>query len=84
MTEVTKPTIVARAEFAQNLTELINNAGVPLLVLEPILTEVTAQIRTAVQNGYLQEKAAYEKALADAEAEKKKTANKTGRRRHRR
>lgn len=75
MAEVTKPTIVARAEFAQNLTELINNAGVPLFVLEPILAEVTAQIRTAVQNGYLQEKTAYERALADAEAEKKKTAN---------
>lgn len=39
MNEVRKPLSLLRAEFINSLTDLINNAGLPPFIIEPILKD---------------------------------------------
>lgn len=52
-----KPLMVARKEFAQQLTELIANSGCPLCVLEPLVANAYQMILKGMQE---QEKREYE------------------------
>lgn len=64
-----KPTLISRQEFADNLVKLINESGVPLFVLQPVLDQVRNDVAKAVEQQYLKEKAAYEQSLKESEVE---------------
>lgn len=68
---VEKPTLVARAEFTQKLVDLINNSGVPLFVLEPVIDGVAAQVKQAVAAEIAKEQEAYKNKLEEAGVEDK-------------
>lgn len=68
---VEKPTLVARAEFTQKLVDLINNSGVPLFVLEPVIDGVAAQVKQAVAAEIAKEQEAYKNKLEEAGDEDK-------------
>ena len=52
-----------RHEFIDHLINEINNCGLPLFVIEPILQDVLSMIRSAAQKQYEAEKAQYEQQL---------------------
>lgn len=68
---IEKPTLVARAEFTQKLVDLINNSGVPLFVLEPVIDGVAAQVKQAVAAEIAKEQEAYKNKLEEAGDEDK-------------
>lgn len=61
---VTKPTLVARQEFLDNLVALINGSGLPLIVVQPVLDGVMGDVQRAIRQQYENEKAQYESAVA--------------------
>jgi hypothetical protein len=60
---LTKPMSVIRQEFIDQLIDDINNCGLPLFVVEPILQDMLSTVRTAAQKQYEEEKAQYEQQL---------------------
>ena len=79
MNEVTKPTLVVREEFTEQLVGLVNNSGLPLVLIEPIIDGLASNIKQTIANQLIQEKAKYAEDLAKAKEEEKvaKTAPKT-------
>lgn len=71
MNEIVKPTSVIRQEFIERLFHDINNCGLPLFVIEPILQDIYNAVKSAAQKQYEAEKAQYEAMLAKQEAEAK-------------
>ena len=65
-----KPMLVARKEFSEKLAVLINESGLPLFVVQPILEQMNAYIGTLVEQQYLKEKEAWEKEGEKLEAER--------------
>ena len=61
-----KPLLVARDEFIEKLVDLINNSGLPMVVVEPILNNVCSTVHATVQQQFEREKAAYTKEMAEA------------------
>lgn len=61
---ITKPMSVERQEFIDNLLESINSCNLPLFVIEPILQDMLASVKAAVQEQYKVEKEQYEQLLA--------------------
>ena len=68
---VEKPTLVDRAEFTQKLVDLINNSGVPLFVLEPIIDGIAVQVKQAVAAELAKEQEAYKNKLEETGDEDK-------------
>lgn len=66
---VNKPMSVMRQEFVEQLVESVNNCGLPLFVVEPILQDVLNAVKAAAQEQYKTEKAQYEKQLAQQNEE---------------
>lgn len=64
MEQITKPITVVRQEFIEKMVEEINNCGLPLFVVEPILKDLLNEVSTAVKRQYETEKAQYELVLA--------------------
>lgn len=60
-----KPILLAREEMIQSLTSVINQSGVPLSMVEPVLEKLLTEVRMAVQQQYIKEKEEYEKSLKD-------------------
>ena len=60
-----KPTLVARQEFIENLVKLINESGVPLIVIHPVIEGVVCDVSKAIQQQYEIEKAQYEKLIEE-------------------
>lgn len=59
-----KPTSIVREEFKNNLVNLINDSGLQMFIIEPILQSVLAEVR-AVANAQLEmDKKRYEESLA--------------------
>lgn len=58
-----KPVSVIRQEFIDRLIDDINNCGLPLFVIEPILQDTLNAVKSAVQQQYVAEKAQYEQQL---------------------
>lgn len=79
MNNVTKPTLVVREEFTEQLVGLVNNSGLPLVLIEPIIDGLASNIKQTIANQLIQEKAKYAEDLAKAKEEEKvaKTAPKT-------
>ena len=66
---IEKPTLVARQEFVENLVNLINESGLPLIIVQPILDTVREDVGRVIKQQYENEKDQYEKSI-----KKKKTA----------
>lgn len=49
MENIQKPITVARADFISNITDLINNSGLPSFIIEPILRDMLHDIRVICQ-----------------------------------
>lgn len=64
-TGVTKPIMLLRQEFFMNLTNLINNSGLPLFCIEPLLKDVLNGVNMELDKQYRIEKMQYEKALEE-------------------
>lgn len=79
MNNVTKPTLVVREEFTEQLVGLVNNSGLPLVLIEPIIDGLASNIKQTIANQLIQEKEKYAEDLAKAKEEEKvaKTAPKT-------
>lgn len=79
MNNITKPTLVVREEFTEQLVGLVNNSGLPLVLIEPIIDGLASNIKQAIANQLTQEKEKYAEDLAKAKEEEKvaKTAPKT-------
>lgn len=58
-----KPMSVARKEFMDKVVNLVNESGLPLFVVEPILKELHGVVQAESENQYQREKEAYEEAL---------------------
>ena len=79
MNNITKPTLVVREEFTEQLVGLVNNSGLPLVLIEPIIDGLASNIKQDIANQLIQEKEKYAEDLAKAKEEEKvaKTAPKT-------
>lgn len=79
MEKPVKPVMVAREEFAQRLADLCNDAGLPPVILQPLLERAAAEMSRLAQEQYAQEMAAYRKSLQDyAEAQKQEQTAEEG------
>ena len=71
--ELTKPMSVARADFIQDLTGLINRSGLPLFVVEPILKDFYRDVSVLTKQQADRDREQYLEQLADrAAAEEQK------------
>ena len=79
MNNITKPTLVVREEFTEQLVGLVNNSGLPLVLIDPIIDGLASNIKQTIANQLIQEKEKYAEDLAKAKEEEKvaKTAPKT-------
>ena len=62
---ISKPMILVREEVIDSLVATINNSGLPLFVIEPILKDLLNEVRIGVKKEYESEKSNYEKLLND-------------------
>lgn len=61
--KIEKPVTVIRQEFIDTLSSDINNCGLPLFIVEPILRDVYLEVKSLTQKQYEIEKAEYENRL---------------------
>lgn len=67
--KVIKPMSVARSEFIQSLTNLINESMLPLFVIESILKDMHSDVRSLSQRQLEIDLKNYREALSQAEDE---------------
>ena len=67
--KVMKPMSVARSEFIQSLTNLINESTLPLFVIESILKDMYSDVRSLSQRQLEIDLKNYREALSQAEVE---------------
>lgn len=60
-----KPISIKIKEFKNMAVNLVNTSGLPLIVVEPILKDILNVIQNKLDQEYLQDKANYEKFLAE-------------------
>lgn len=65
--KVMKPMSVARSEFIQSLTNLINESTLPLFVIESILKDMYSDVRSLSQRQLEIDLKNYREALSQAE-----------------
>lgn len=65
--KVMKPMSVARSEFIQSLTNLINESTLPLFVIESILKDMHSDVRSLSQRQLEIDLKNYREALSQAE-----------------
>lgn len=58
-----KPLTISYEEFKQNLASLINNCGLPFVLVESVLQNYLNEISTVVKRQYQLEKTEYENTL---------------------
>lgn len=66
--ENSKPLLVIRQEFIENLVNVINNSGLPPVIMLPIVEGVYKELTGVLENQVAQEKQAYEDKLKEGEA----------------
>ena len=64
-----KPIMLVREEFVQNISNVINQSGLPAFVIEPILKDILVDITQIARRDYEQSKAEYEASLESNETE---------------
>lgn len=62
-TKPQKPMTVAKEDFASNLTDLINNSGLPAFVIEPIMKDMYFEVRDVAREQYKKDNEQYQSAL---------------------
>lgn len=62
--------LLAREDFIDKLTILINESKLPAIILEPVLENVLNQTKVAINQQYIKEKEEYEKSISDIEKNK--------------
>ena len=62
-----KPFSIICEEFKQELTDLINNSGLPSFIVAPILQNYLYEVNEVVKNQYRADKLQYEKTLSEKE-----------------
>ncbi len=67
--EIQKPITVVHAEFIESLTNLINNSGLPPILLEPIFKDMYNDIRKMSKLQYEKDLEQYNIALTKSEDE---------------
>lgn len=67
--KVMKPMSIARSEFIQSLTNLINESTLPLFVIESILKDMHSDVRSLSQRQLEIDLKNYHEALSQAEDE---------------
>ena len=67
--KVMKPMSVARSEFIQSLTKLINESTLPLFVIESVLKDIHSDVRSLSQRQLEIDLKNYHEALSQAEDE---------------
>lgn len=63
--EIKKPMSVRRKEFISRLEDLINNSGLHICVIEPILLDTYNLVRDEAEKVYQMELRAYQSALQE-------------------
>lgn len=63
---IKKPLTVLRDEFILKLSDLINNSGVPFILVEPIIKDVYDQVVSLNKQQLEMERAEYEKRLKES------------------
>lgn len=61
---VQKPLSVAHSEFMSNMINIINSCGLPPLVIESVIKDLYAEVKSAAREQYERDKKQYEQALA--------------------
>lgn len=61
--KVEKPITIIRQEFIDKISNDINNCGLPLFIIEPILRDLYLEVKSLSQKQYEIEKAEYESKL---------------------
>lgn len=64
-----KPILVARADMVQDLITIINQSGVPMSMVEPVLEKLLGEVRAILQQQYIKEKEEYENSLKKDDAD---------------
>lgn len=58
-----KPITVAYEDFKQDMANLINNSGLPMFMVEPVLQNYLAEVKMVIKKQYEVDKEQYEKSL---------------------
>lgn len=66
-----KPFTVVYEDFRQDLANLINTSGLPVVIIENVLQSYLNEIKSIAKKQYEIEKAQYEKSLMEENKEKK-------------
>lgn len=66
---IQKPLLVARQELVEKLVKNINESGVPLVVVHPLLQAIEGDVLASIQKQYEKEKAEYQEALKEGGTE---------------
>jgi hypothetical protein len=61
--EIQKPITIMRQEFAEKISDVINNCNLPLFIVEPIMRDVYLEIKSLSQKQYEMDKEEYESKL---------------------
>lgn len=61
-----KPISLRLRDFKNDAVNLVNNSGLPLFIVEPILRDVLSAVQTKANQEYLEDKARYESELRKA------------------
>ena len=61
MSKIQKPITVVREEFIRNISDLINNAGLPPFIIEPIIKDIHNEVKTAAEMQYRKDLDEYNK-----------------------
>ena len=66
-----KPISLRVREFKDSVINLVNNSGLALIVVEPILKDIYGAVQTKLEQEYLMDKMTYEKSLQQNEGDDK-------------
>ena len=61
--KIEKPITMIRQEFIDTISDVVNNCGLPLFVVEPILRDIYLEVKSLSQRQYEIEKAEYERKI---------------------
>ena len=65
--EIRKPLSVAKEEFVNSLTDMINNSALPRFIIESILKDMYADMKVIARKEYEIDKRRYEDSLKNNE-----------------
>lgn len=69
MESIQKPITVAREDFIAELTFMINESGLPPIILEPIFKDMLRDISAVLQKQVAADRKNYEEAVSKQQAE---------------